>query len=307
MPSARLPLRLHLYVWGALLILILALITLNRTYAGRGLWNGLKESDGLRRATYAERIYREDFFRTRANTWSNLAYVALGFYGFAWAAHDRRRKAGPLTAHTREDLSQPGSVEKIRPHPQSYVTATPALSVLFGLACCWLGIGSGYFHASLTRFGQQLDVASMYGTLLVFLAMSLGRWWPRLKLSRLGLNTPSWPFLGSLVVLNSALLFYYKWSMSATRVLSTLILSIAACALIDLFRPAPRPLLRWQLLSIAALIAAVTCRQLDVAGRFSGPDAWLQGHALWHLLTATSMGCTYLYYRSACQHPSQKL
>jgi len=66
MPSARLPLRLHLYVWGALLILILALITLNRTYAGRGLWNGLKESDGLRRATYAERIYREDFFRAKA-------------------------------------------------------------------------------------------------------------------------------------------------------------------------------------------------------------------------------------------------
>lgn len=307
MPSARLPLRLHLYIWGALLILIIALITLNRTYAGRGLWNGLKASDGLRRATYAERIYREDFFRTRANTWSNLGYIALGFYGFAWAAHDRHRRTIALSANTPENISPPGGVETNPNRPLSYLAATPALSVLFGLTCCWLGIGSGYFHASLTRFGQQLDVASMYGTLLVFLALSLGRWWPRLRLHGLGLDKPSWPFLGGLVLLTSALLFYYKWSMSATRILSTLILSIAACALIDQFRPAPRPLLRWQLLSVVALATAIACRQLDVAGRFSGPDAWLQGHALWHLLTATSMGCTYFYYRSACLHRIQKL
>ncbi len=40
------------------------------------------------------------------------------------------------------------------------------------------------------------------------------------------------------------------------------------------------------------------CRQVDVAGRFTGPDAWLQGHSLWHLLTSVSLACMYLYYRS---------
>ena len=38
--------------------------------------------------------------------------------------------------------------------------------------------------------------------------------------------------------------------------------------------------------------------QLDIAGRFTGPDAWLQGHSLWHLFTSLSLGCMYLYYRS---------
>jgi len=287
MPSSHLglPLRFHLYVWGALLALILALIALNRTYAGRDIWNSITESSDLRRSNYAERIYRQNFFRTRANTWSNLAYVALGFYAFAWAAQDRRRASPSNSAP--------------RPAAPTYLVATPALSVLFGLTCCGLGLGSGYFHATLTRFGQQLDVASMYGPLLVFLAINLGRWWPRISVALLRLDRPSWPFLAALVVLTSALLFYYKWSMSATRVLSTLILSVAACAILDRFRPAPRPLLRWQLFSIIALIAAVTCRQLDVAGRFSGPDAWLQGHALWHVLTATSLGCTYFYYRGS--------
>jgi hypothetical protein len=291
MPSSYLGLRLrfHLYVWAGLLALILALIALNQTYAGRDIWNSITGSSELRRSNYAERIYRQNFFRTRANTWSNLAYIALGFYAFAWAAQDRRR-ASPTTSTSRTVAA-------------SYVVATPALSVLFGLTCCGLGFGSGYFHATLTRFGQQLDVASMYGPLLVFLTFNLGRWWPRVIFSPLRLNAPSWPLLCSLVVLTSALLFYYKWSMSATNVLSTLILCVAACSLVDRFRPAPRPLLRWQLFSIIALIAAVTCRQLDVAGRFSGPDAWLQGHALWHLLTAMSIGCTYLYYRSSTNYP----
>ena len=40
------------------------------------------------------------------------------------------------------------------------------------------------------------------------------------------------------------------------------------------------------------------CRELDVAARFTGPDAWLRGHALGHILTALCLGCMDLYYRS---------
>jgi hypothetical protein len=50
--------------------------------------------------------------------------------------------------------------------------------------------------------------------------------------------------------------------------------------------------------SCLALVTAVICRQLDIAGRFTGPDTWLQGHALWHILTSLSLGCIYLYSRS---------
>jgi hypothetical protein len=37
---------------------------------------------------------------------------------------------------------------------------------------------------------------------------------------------------------------------------------------------------------------------MDVVGKFSGPDTWLQGHAMWHLLTALSLATIYLYYRN---------
>jgi hypothetical protein len=45
-------------------------------------------------------------------------------------------------------------------------------------------------------------------------------------------------------------------------------------------------------------MAARICWLLDVAGKFSGPDAWLQGHAVWHLLAGLSLASMYLFYRS---------
>ena len=68
------------------------------------------------------------------------------------------------------------------PGGAGYLVRTPALSLSFGLACCYLGAGSGLFHASLTRFGQQLDVAAMYAPLLVLIAVNMGRWIPCLPL-----------------------------------------------------------------------------------------------------------------------------
>ncbi len=277
-----LPPRLHLVVWSALATLTLALILVSTSLAGERFWTDWLASDDLRRPNYAERIRHDNFFRTRANTWSNLAYVAVGFYAFAYAWRDRRR---------------PGAIHG------GYLVQTPALSFLFGVAACWLGAGSGMFHASLTRFGQRLDVASMYAGLLVFIAISLGRWYPRARLGRNAPVFPTWPILGAFAVVTSALLYRYKWSMSATNVLTTLILAVTALSLLDRFHPTRKLSARWAILAVVALVGGITCRQLDVAGRFSGPDTWLQGHAFWHVLTALSSGCTYLYYRSEVFRP----
>ncbi len=132
--------RTHALVWGALLFLILSLAGIARTYDGQRIWDGWSESGNLRRPNYAEKVYFDHVLRTRANNWSNFAYVAVGFYGLAFDWRDLRRP---------------------RAAPAGYLGQTPALSFLFGAACCALGAGSGFFHASLTRVGQQLDVASM--------------------------------------------------------------------------------------------------------------------------------------------------
>jgi hypothetical protein len=108
------------------------------------------------------------------------------------------------------------------------------MSVLFGVACCGLGAGSGLYHASLTRWGQHLDVASMYPPLLVCIAINLGRL-TRRKGCGAGLSAGarSW-LLASAVATVSFLLYRYKWSMSSFLVLTTLILTVGICGLWDL-------------------------------------------------------------------------
>jgi hypothetical protein len=293
----HLPARAHAIVWGALVALVLLLIVTTRGYDGERVWDGWRESGGLRHSEYAERIYPDKVFRTQANTWSNLAYIAVGFYAFAFGWNDLRRP---------------------QPAGAGYLVRTPAMSYLFGAGCCWLGASSGFFHASLTRIGQQLDVASMYGPLLALVAISLGRRLPRVRLGKnrqgsIREGHATWPWLVGIVVLASAVLFYFKWSMSSLVVLSTLCGLVGICALVDRFWPARNFDLGWLGWAIVALVVGTACRQIDVAGRFTGPDAWLQGHALWHLLTAASLGCMYLYYRSetdsipAIAHPGQGL
>ena len=91
--------------------------------------------------------------------------------------------------------------------------------------------------------------------------------------------------------------------MSAALVLGSLILTVGAGGLLDLLCNRGRMRFRWLAWSTVALVVGVFCRQLDVAGRFSGPDTWLQGHALWHLLTALSLGLVYAYYRAESGGP----
>jgi hypothetical protein len=263
----------HGFVWAWTLVLTLLLVWLTQGAQGRNLWGAWEESSELRRPIYLERIYAADLFRTRANTWSNLAFIVVGLYamGLSWRDVREEQRGG-------------------------YLERTPALSLAFGVATCCLGMASGFFHASLTRFGQHVDVAAMYPPLLVMLAAGVGRWVPVLGVGLRRL--PTWPWLMAGVILTSGLLYYFKWSMSSAQVLLWLIGSVTTVSLMAWFGSSRRLDGRWLLSSAALLALAIFCRQRDIAGRFSGPDAWTQGHALWHILTALSLGCLYAFYRS---------
>ena len=266
------PVGTHAAVWGVLILTVLVLLAVSRYCDGRDVWQAWGEGRELRQPNYAERIYQTAVFRTRANTWSNLAYVVVGLYACAAGWRDRRGRVSP---------------------DSGYVARTPALGFFFGLSCCYLGVGSGLYHASLTRWGQQLDVASMYAPLLAALVMQGGRIirdrWPAWV---------TWPWLVVVALTANVLLYRFKWSMSSTAVLTTLILLQGAGGVRDLIFARQQMGVRWLAGALASLLAAIACRQLDVAGRFSGPDAWVQGHACWHLLTALSLACLYCHHRA---------
>lgn len=268
----------HVGVWVAFALLVLVLLGFSRLRDGSDIWAGWIPARGLLQPDYAERILQRAVFRTPANTWSNLAYVLVGFYAIALAWRDRR-----LGGEER-------AVNSLR--------STPSLGFLFGVACCYLGLASGLYHASLTRLAQQLDVASMYAPLLASLALFVGR---AVRNWRKRRGAPAFdvaPVLVLLVVAACWLLFIFKWSMSAKLVLQTLIGLHAVAGLVEISLGRGAMPARWLGFSLVALLVAVVCRELDVARKFSRPDAWLQGHACWHVLTAVSLACVYLYHRN---------
>lgn len=267
----------HGFAWGGLLLLVLILLGLSQGGEGGNVWHGWRPSVELLRPIYLERIYPDAVFRTRANTWSNLAYVLAGLYALGIGWRDRRLR---------------------RPHG-GFLARTPVMSLVFGLACCYLGVGSGLFHASLTRFGQHLDVAAMYAPLAALIAISLGRRLPRRTPAWQNRTVPTSAILIALVAIACWLLFLYKWSMSMPLVLGSLILAVFLLGLMDSLAGPHGLDIRWVAGSAATLVAGIACRQIEIAGAWpAGPDAWLQGHALWHIFTTLSLGCMYLFYRS---------
>ena len=262
---SSIPVRAHVVSWVLFLLIVLFFLVFFVAYEEKAVWSGWEEAREMRDPSYGERIYPDSVFRTRANTWSNLAYVLVGIYVIVIGVMDWRNPAQK---------------------PAGYLRSRPALGIFFGLACCYLGVGSGIFHASLTCWGQQLDVASMYAPLVALIALNLDR------------RIPAWPVWVLAALLASALLYVYKWSMSSSVVLPALILATGCFMVLDGFRRDRRMEFRWGLLALISLVLAFAFRQLDVAGRFTGPDTWLQGHVLWHFLTAASLACACFYYRS---------
>ncbi len=266
------PCRIHLWVWGLFAAIVVALLLMQTALQGRDLWAGWREASELRKPVYAEAVHMDAVFRTRANTWSNMFYVAAGLYAVVLGVYDARRRKSPGVG---------------------YLVSTPAMSVLFGAACCYLGFASGLFHASLTYRGQQLDVAAMYSPLVALIALNIGRLWPEIK------GRPAWPLLCVLAVTVSALLYVYKWSMSSTKVLPGLILAVIVFGVLDRIRPRTRLATRWLVAAGLMLVLSALSRGLDIQGRFFPTgDAWLQGHSFWHLFTSLALLCTYFYYRS---------
>ena len=251
----------HLVVFLLTLCSVLSLAVLERTQRGKNFWRDLDAAREFRQPAYSEQIDEDNLFRTRSNTWSNLAYAVVGFYVVGFALHDVRLSGGQTQT---------------------------IWSVLYGLACCFLAVGSGVFHASLSRWGQQLDVTAMYTPLLVLIGEAIWRRVPRIGFTgQRGVAT--WPMLSGLVFATTLLLYHYKWSLSSGVILPLLILFVAAFALRDLLRDATRRRTVSLLTAIIALLLAVACRELDIQRRFSDAQTPLQGHAFWHLLTAVAL------------------
>jgi len=78
--------------------------------------------------------------------------------------------------------------------------------------------------------------------------------------------------------------------------------TVAACIALALAqeawlrRSAPEPLPRAYWVGLALLAAAGVCSLLDVTRVWCEPTSWLQGHAVWHVLSAFALLALFRFY-----------
>ncbi|MFA5963066.1 MAG: ceramidase domain-containing protein [Sphingomonas sp.] len=173
---------------------------------------------------------------------------------------------------------------------RDWASAMPPLAArALGLTAIVVGLGSVLMHATLTLWGQFLDVLGMYLIGSFLLVRALARW----------RRIPDGRAIMLYVTLCACLIAVLIMLPEVRRWLFALLLNLAILVELIFARPL-RPGVRVGLYlgGILATALAFAIWILDQQGVVCAPRSLLQGHALWHLLGALSLWLSFSYYRS---------
>lgn len=192
-----------------------------------------------------------------ANSWSSFAFVAVGW--LAIYSEDRHSAFGGVARHW------------------------------FGATAILIGVGSFLLHATLTLWGQFLDVFGMYLFGAFALAWALRRW--------LGLRDGASLILYAILV--SALTGCLIIVPETRRWLFAVVLLTVIVAELGLARPRRIGVAaHWFGVGIALQASAFAIWIADQQGTMCSPTSVWQGHAAWHVLNAGALWCNWRYYLS---------
>jgi dihydroceramidase len=236
-------------------------------WLGALTWDGWRPATCVPAACFCEAV-RSTGVRQPSNAFSSFAFLPIAFLVLGRAI--RRYRAGDL----------PGAGPFSR---------EPVYSILYAAALLVLGFGSAFYHASITFVGQVIDVSGMYllGTFAVVYAAS------RLRPMRPAVVAISY------LALNASLVAVLLVAPVFRRYLFAALVVIAIGLELRARRTRSESATAGYFLGAVALAAAgFLFWTLDLTRVVCAPMSRVQGHAIWHVLTALGAGCLYLYYES---------
>jgi hypothetical protein len=232
------------------------------------VWNSMQPATCLPDRCFCE-VAHDQLVRQPANALSGLSFVGIGLF----ALIRRRRKH----VHTLVDSN--------RPDPTEYLLATAAVI---------LGIGTVFYHASLTFVGQTLDLFGMY-LLVTMVALAIA--------ARAGLlSVRMLTVLG--VGINAFLLLVLIVAPEYRRIVFAALVTIVVALESSVGRRAERRDRRMFWAALAAVAGGFAMWVLDYTRVACSPMSWVQGHAVWHLCGAAAVWLTLRYYTGAVQNQS---
>ena len=246
------------YILPLLIAVTISLVTLVAlVILPSNVWNNWNPATCLKTGCFCESVNAHSPIRQTANTYSSLAFVFSGMILLAQRKYIKRLA-------------------------YSY-------SAIMGISCLIIGIGSAFYHASLTFIGQFFDVFGMFLLAAFMLVYAL----ERIRNLRLPTN------LG-LYLLFNIFLSVLQIAISDTRRYAFAIVLIVALLFESYFRRKDKPQIevRWLRYGIGLLTAAYIIWILDNMRVLCFENSLFQGHAVWHILGAVSVLFLHRYYAS---------
>jgi hypothetical protein len=234
---------------------------------------------------HIDTCYCESFDRTYfqwSNTFSDLLFVILGIL-ILWMHTQRRYGPGKPYANR--------------------ITAINEYSRYYGLIIIFMGPGSMLFHGSMHAIGGFLDGTSMYGLAGFLVAYNWVRLW---NLDDKAFHWIFWLSVGIFIVI--AIVVYFVSPLDVTDVMYAF---VGLAFVFQFFVLISRHIhsdgwgVAYFWIGAAFLIVAAVIREYSQTGKslcratnaFFNPDNhWLQGHAIWHVMSAFGLFLFYLYF-----------
>ena len=241
-------------------IVLIALAWISLAGVSAATWDAMQPSTCLAAGTcFCEAVHMNEALRQPANTVSSFGFVVVGL--LIAAASLGLRKSARLV---------------------------PLYGVALGIMTAIVGVGSAYYHASLTFTGQFFDILGMYLMASFVLIYALQRLYNLSNRNSIALYVVMNVFLTGLQVVIPDL----------RRYTFAIVLVVGLIVEFVYLRRTPMIAARWLYIGLGLFALAYVIWILDNSHLLCLPDSLLQGHAVWHLLGAIATGCLYLYYAS---------
>ncbi|MEO5589497.1 MAG: ceramidase domain-containing protein [Gemmatimonadaceae bacterium] len=202
-----------------------------------------------------------------ANTVSSLGFVVVGLVVLAGM---RRRTRQPALSSS------------------NMMTSRAEFPLVFAAALVVVGLGSAWYHATLTFAAQFADVMGMY--LVGVFILLYG--WARLRPMRAS------KLIAAYLGLNALLAVVLYNVPGARRYVFAVLILIGLCIELASRRGAQSKTSNTVHLvrAVGALAVGFAVWTLDITGVLCSPDSLFQGHAGWHVLGAVASYEIYRYY-----------
>ena len=163
-----------LIICWIILTLIIFLIMLLFDIYGNGSWWEDMDFLGNNRLIadygWCEKNVWKNFWRQRANTWSNLGIIVPGYffvfiYVFIKLNYGRR---GNIDININDSDCVNNVNNVIRKHTISLMINYPIWVLMYGLSLMYVGLTSGSYHATYKTYPQRMDLTAIYSIMLYF-------------------------------------------------------------------------------------------------------------------------------------------